>query len=159
MTAPAAPVAPTLEPILRLGLTLGTPIDVGAVPQGARVVTTILGGAAPGPDIEGTVAAQSIVVSVTRPDGCTEFSCDLALELSTGGYLSLGYRGVQFGPAEVIDALEQPGSEVDPATYYFRGTLQVSTAVPHLTYLNRALVVTSGSRSAEAVVLDAFLVT
>jgi hypothetical protein len=103
-----APNTPTLEPILRLGLTLGPAIEIGSVPEGDRVVTTVLGGAA---------------------------------------------------PAEVIDALDDPDREVDPATYYFRGTLRVSTAVPKFTYLNRALVVTSGSRSAEAVVLDAFLVT
>jgi hypothetical protein len=48
---------------------------------------------------------------------------------------------------------------VDPATYYFRGTLDISTAVPQFTYLNRALVVTSGSRSVDSIVLDAFLVT
>ncbi|MBY4404494.1 DUF3237 domain-containing protein [Rhodococcoides fascians] len=154
-----APNTPTLEPILRLGLTLGPAIEIGSVPEGDRIVTTVLGGAAPGPDIEGTLAARSTVVSVTRPDGCTEFSSDLVLELATGGYLSLDYRGVQFGPAEVIEALNDPDREVDPSTYYFRGTLRVSTAVPKFTYLNRALVVTSGSRSAEAVVLDAFLVT
>lgn len=153
-----APNIPTLEPILRLGLTLGVPIDVGSVPTGERVVTPILGGAAPGPDIEGTLAGSSSVVGVTRPDGCTEFTTELTLELSDGGYLSLSYRGLQFGPADVIESLN--GTEdVDPATYYFRGTLDISTAVPQFTYLNRALVVTSGSRSAESVVLDAFLVT
>lgn len=153
-----APTTPTLEPILRLGLTLGVPIDVGAVPSGQRIVTPILGGAAPGPDIEGTVAASSSVVGVTRADGCTEFSADLTVELTDGGYLSLSFRGVQFGPADVIESLN--GTEdVDPATYYFRGTLDISTSVPQFSYLNRALVVTSGSRSAESVVLDAFLVT
>lgn len=153
-----APIAPTLEPILRLGLTLGVPIDVGTVPAGERVVTPILGGAAPGPDIEGTLAGSSSVVGITRPDGCTEFTTELTLELADGGYLSLTYRGFQFGPADVIESLS--GTEdVDPATYYFRGTLDISTSVPQFTYLNRALVVTSGSRSAHAVVIDAFLVT
>ncbi|MBY6414466.1 DUF3237 family protein [Rhodococcus sp. BP-252] len=154
----SAPIAPTLEPILRLGLTLGVPIDVGSVPGGARVVTPILGGAAPGPDIEGTLAGSASVVGVTRPDGCTEFSAELTLELTDGGYLSLTYRGFQFGPAEVIESLNGT-EEVDPATYYFRGTLDIATSVPQFTYLNRALVVTSGTRSAESVVLDAFLVT
>ncbi|SNS23540.1 DUF3237 family protein [Rhodococcoides kyotonense] len=153
-----APIAPTLEPILRLGLTLGAPIDVGTVPTGERIVTPILGGAAPGPDIEGTLAGSASVVGITRPDGCTEFSTELTLELTVGGYLSLSYRGLQFGPADVIESLNGT-EEVDPATYYFRGTLDISTSVPQFGYLNRALVVTSGSRSAEAVVLDAFLVT
>lgn len=44
-----APNIPTLEPILRLGVTLGVPIDIGGVPTGERVVIPILGGAAPGP--------------------------------------------------------------------------------------------------------------
>lgn len=154
-----APTTPTLEPILRLGLTLGPTLGIGSVPEGERLVTSVLGGAAPGPDVEGTLATGSTVVSVTRPDGCTEFSSDLVLELESGGYVSLEYRGVQFGPAEVIEALDDPDLDVDPATYYFRGTLRVSTAVPKLAYLNRALVVTSGFRSAAAVVLDAFLVT
>ena len=147
-----APIAPTLEPILRLGLSLGVPIDLGAVPAGERVVTPILGGAAPGPDIEGTLAGSS------RADGCTELSTELVLELADGGYLSLAHRVFQFGPAEVIESLGGT-EEVDPATYYFRGTLDISTAVPQFTYLNRALVVTSGSRSVDSIVLDAFLVT
>ena len=153
-----APIAPTLEPILRLGLSLGVSIDVGAVPSGNRVVTPILGGAAPGPDIEGTLAGSSSVVATTRADGCTELSADMILELTDGGYLSLTYRGFQFGPAEVVEALSGT-EEVDPATYYFRGTLAVTTSVPQFTSLNRALVVTSGSRAAESIVLDAFLVT
>nr|WP_296779780.1 DUF3237 family protein [Rhodococcus sp. (in: high G+C Gram-positive bacteria)] len=153
-----APIAPTLEPILRLGLTLGVPIRVGSVPAGERVVTPVLGGAAPGPDIEGTLAGASSIVGTTRADGCTEFTTELTLELTVGGYLSLAYRGVQFGPAEVIESLDGT-EEVDPATYYFRGTLEITTSVPQFTYLNRALVVTSGSRSAESIVIDAFLVT
>ncbi|ORI22735.1 DUF3237 family protein [Rhodococcus sp. 1168] len=153
-----APNIPTLEPILRLGVTLGVPIDIGGVPTGERVVIPVLGGAAPGPDIEGTLAGTSSVFGLTRPDGCTEFSAEFTLELTVGGYLSLSYRGLQFGPADVIAALGGT-EEVDPATYYFRGTLEIATSVPQFTYLNRALVVTSGSRSAEAVVLDAFLVT
>ncbi len=153
-----APIAPTLEPILRLGLSLGVSIDVGAVPSGNRVVTPVLGGAAPGPDIEGTLAGSSSIVGTTRADGCTELYAELTLELTDGGYLSLSYRGFQFGPTEVIESLSG-SEEVDPATYYFRGTLDVTTSVPQFTYLNRALVVTSGSRAAESIVLDAFLVT
>ena len=153
-----APIAPTLEPILRLGLSLGVPIDLGAVPAGERVVTPILGGAAPGPDIEGTLGGSSSIVATTRADGCTELSTELVLELADGGYLSLAHRVFQFGPAEVIESLGGT-EEVDPATYYFRGTLDISTAVPQFTYLNRALVVTSGSRSVDSIVLDAFLVT
>lgn len=153
-----APIAPTLEPILRLGLTLGTPVHIGKVPTGEQVVTPILGGAAPGPDIEGTLAGPSSLVAITHGDGGTRFAAELTLELTDGGYIALAYRGVQFGPAEVIESLNGT-EEVDPATYYFRGTLEVSTSVPQFTYLNRALVVTSGSRSSESVVLDAFLVT
>ncbi len=153
-----APTTPTLEPILRLGLALGVPIDVGEVPSGERVVTPILGGAAPGPDIEGTIAGQTSMVAVTRADGGTEIATELTLELTVGGYLSLTYRGFQFGPADVIESLSGT-EEVDPATYYFRGTLEVATSVPQFTYLNRALLVASGARSADSVVLDAFLVT
>ncbi|AYJ49621.1 DUF3237 family protein [Rhodococcus sp. P1Y] len=153
-----APIAPTLEPILRLGLTLGAPIDIGKVPVGERIVTPILGGAAPGPDIDGTLTGSSSLVAVTRGDGGTRFSADLILELTDGGYISLGYRGVQFGPADVIESLNST-EDIDPASYYFRGTLDIETSVPQFTYLNRALVVTSGSRSSESVVLDAFLVT
>ncbi|MFC8180237.1 DUF3237 family protein [Rhodococcus sp. NPDC057297] len=153
-----APIAPTLEPILRLGLSLGSAIDVGTVPDGERVVTPILGGAAPGPDIEGTVAVSTSLAGVTRADGRTEFTADIVLELAEGGHLALSFRGFQFGPAEVVESLAGT-EEVDPATYYFRGTLEISTAVPQFTYLNRALVVTSGTRSAESIVLDAFLVT
>ncbi|MGA9874125.1 MAG: DUF3237 family protein [Rhodococcus sp. (in: high G+C Gram-positive bacteria)] len=153
-----APISPTLEPILRLGISLGVSIDVGAVPLGSRVVIPVLGGAAPGPDIEGTLTGSTSIVETTRADGCTEIDADLTLELTAGGYLSLKYRGFQFGPAEVIESLSGT-EEIDPGSYYFRGTLEVSTSVAQFTYLNRALVVTSGSRSAESIVLDAFLVT
>lgn len=75
-----------------------------------------------------------------------------------GAVMRLTLNSVRFGSAEVVEALDR-GEDVESALYYFRGTLTVSTSIRTLAYLNRAVIVTSGSRQGTQSVVDAFLVT
>ena len=93
---------------------------------------------------------------MTRPSSTAD-TIDVIAEL-TEGLIRLRCSGFRFGSAEVTAAIDD-GTVVDPALYYFRGTMEVSTSVRKLAYLSRALVVTSGVQGEGTVVLDAYLVS
>ncbi|WP_188544986.1 DUF3237 family protein [Rhodococcoides trifolii] len=152
-----APILPTLEPLLTLVIETGDGYDIGDSPAGADVVVPVTGGTVDGPGISGRILPGGVDVRTTRADGSTTYTADMVVD-TADGLLRLHCTGFRFGSTEVTAAVAE-GQTVDPALYYFRGTLEVTTAVRELTYLNRALLVTSGAQDAESVVLAAFLVT
>lgn len=155
------PVPPTLEQLFRLVLQTGEPSSLGETPVGVQSVAPITGGVLSGPGVDAVVRGAGTDHVCLRSDGSAVYTVDLLADVETedaSGMLRLSLTGIRFGSSEVMDALDR-GDQVDPALYYFRGTLEVSTSVRSLTYLNRAVVVTSGSRHGNRVVVDAFLVT
>lgn len=152
-----APTLPTLEPLLTLVIETGDVRDIGDSPAGAEVVVPVTGGTVDGPGISGRILPGGVDVRTTRADGSTTYAADFVVEM-TGGLVRMRCSGFRFGSAEVTAAVDE-GQTVDPALYYFRGTLEVTTAVRELVYLNRALLVTSGAQDTQSVVLAAFLVT
>ncbi|MBT1190831.1 DUF3237 family protein [Rhodococcus kroppenstedtii] len=157
--SPLDPVSPTLEPLFRLVIRTAEPVSVGETPAGAHTVAAVSGGLLTGPGIDAVVQPVGTESRLVRADGSSSYALDLVAAADDGSdVMRLTLRGFLFGTAEVIGALDR-GDEVDSATYYFRGTLDVSTASRTLGYLNRALVVTSGARHGSDTVFDAFLAT
>jgi hypothetical protein len=152
-----APTVPTLEPILRMTLHTGDAVAIGETPAGTEEVISVSGGSVEGPGLSGVIAAGGIDVRTTRSDSSVTYVVDVVAQFDSGPVRLQG-RGFRFGSAEVLTALAE-GRTVDPAQFYFRGTLDISTAVRELSYLNRALVVTSGAQDVTTVTLEAFLVT
>ncbi|MGU3433277.1 DUF3237 family protein [Actinomycetes bacterium M1A6_2h] len=151
------PILPTLEPLLTLVIETSDGHDIGDSPAGADVVVPVAGGTVDGPAISGRILPGGSDVRTTRADGSTTYSANFVVH-TDNGLVRMHAAGFRFGSADVTAAVAE-GQTVDPALYYFRGTLEVTTAVRELAYLNRALLVTSGAQDTESVVLAAFLVT
>ncbi|KQU34647.1 MULTISPECIES: DUF3237 domain-containing protein [unclassified Rhodococcus (in: high G+C Gram-positive bacteria)] len=160
-SASIEPTAPTLEPLLRIVLRTADPVQLGDTPVGAESVAPVVGGVLSGPGVEAVVRAVGAEHAHVRADGSTTYSTDLLADVESddpGAVMRLTLNSVRFGSAEVVEALDR-GEDVESALYYFRGTLTVSTSIRTLAYLNRAVIVTSGSRQGTQSVVDAFLVT
>jgi hypothetical protein len=50
------------------------------------------------------------------------------------------------------------GEEIDPASYYFRAAPMFETAAPELAWLNRTIVLCTGARTRDRVILDFYAV-
>ncbi|MBY6366265.1 DUF3237 family protein [Rhodococcoides corynebacterioides] len=158
-SSPLDPVSPTLEPLFRLVIRTADAVSVGETPAGSHTVAAVSGGLLTGPGIDAVVRPLGTESRLVRADGSSTYAIDLVAATEDGDdVMRLTLRGFLFGTADVIGALDR-GDEVDSATYYFRGTLDVSTASRALGYLNRALVVTSGARHGSDTVFDAYLAT
>jgi hypothetical protein len=69
--------------------------------------------------------------------------------------ITMTYRGVRYGPADVIKRMEK-GEAVDPASYYFRINPMFETASATYDWLNRVLAVGIGHRRADGPVYSVF---
>ncbi|KQU02951.1 hypothetical protein ASG56_19185 [Rhodococcus sp. Leaf7] len=151
------PTLPTLEPLFRIVVRTSDTVHLGDT----QSVATVVGGVLSGPGLEAVVRPSGAEHVRVRADGSAAYEIDLLADVDTddeSAVVRLTLTGIRFGSAEVTEALDR-GEDVDTALYYFRGTLAVSTSIRSLAYLNRAVVVTSGSRRGTDTIVDAFLVT
>ncbi len=135
--------------LMTLQVRVATPLDIGAVPYGARRVVPSNGGNFEGPRLRGTVLpGGSADWLLLRSDGVLELDLRLTLQTDDGALISMRSFGLRHGPPEVIAAIGR-GEAVDPASYYFRTTPRFETAHPGYAFLNRLLAVAIGDRRAE----------
>lgn len=130
-------------------------VSVGSTPNGFRRLGFVTGGQVVGERIHGTVLNEANDWQVKRPDGSLTLDVRLAIETDRGALVTMAYRGVRHGPAEVIDRLER-GEIVDPASYYFRIAPTFETADAELAWLNGILAVGAGHRFPEGPVYNVF---
>lgn len=152
---PLAP--PDLEPLTRLTVRVGPPVDVGDTSQGRRRIVPILGGSADGPGLQGTILAGGADVQRGRADGVTEIAARYAIETPRGTRVFVENTGVRHAPADVMAALAR-GERVDPARVYFRSVPRFETDDPALRFLERDLFVATGARFPDHVRIDVFRV-
>ncbi|MCB0082369.1 MAG: DUF3237 family protein, partial [Caldilineaceae bacterium] len=79
------------------------------------------------------------------------------LRTNDGALLYVTNLGIRHGPLEVLTRIAQ-GELVDPALYYFRATPRIETGAPQYAWLNDLIMVCSGARTADAVLLDFYAV-
>ena len=65
---------------------------------------------------------------------------------------NVGYR---HGPAEVLARLAR-GEPVDPAEYYFRTHIRLTTGSPRLAWMNRRIFLSNGRREQTRVTIEVF---
>ncbi|MGH3493910.1 MAG: DUF3237 domain-containing protein [Sciscionella sp.] len=154
----ARPPVPGLEHIASVFATLGEPLEVGMTPSGRQRVIPITGGQVTGPRLTGEVLAGGADWQTVLPDGTALIDTRYTVRLADGALVSLATRGVRTGPAEVLQAL-LAGEDVDPAAYYFRLTVEASTASAEHGWLNRGVFVGAAIRASSSVTYDAYLLT
>lgn len=151
------PVPPQLEALCRATVTLAAPLSLGATGLGERRIIAITGGHFTGVQLSGEILPGGADWQLVRPDGAALLDARYTLRTQDGALIYVSNRGVRQGPRAVLAQLAQ-GEAVDPATYYFRTTPIFETGHPQYTWLNDIIAVCSGVRTANAVLLDFYVV-
>jgi len=135
--------------LMTMHLTVGTVLNVGAVPDGTRRIAPVDGGTFEGRRLRGTIVpGSSADWLLLRSDGVLELDLRLSLRTDDGALISMRSFGLRHGPPEVMAALGR-GEAVDVSTYYFRTTPRFETAHPDYLFLNRLIAVATGDRRPE----------
>jgi hypothetical protein len=145
-------IQPGLEFIYEANASLGTPISIGATPDGARRIIPIIGGVVEGPLIRGELIGGGADWQLTRPDGVTVLDATYALKTEDGAIIQIRNRGLRHGPPEVMAALAR-GEEVDSSAYYFRSVPEFVAPEGRHEWLNRSIFVSTGVRHPQSIKL------
>ena len=153
-----APPTPTLAHLMRAEIQLGAIEEIGTTPLGRRRVIPIVGGSCMGDRLAGEILPGGADWQLVRPDGVALLDARYTLRTEDGALIYVNNQGVRSGPPDVLAQLAR-GEAVDPARYYFRTTPRFETGAAQYAWLNDLIVVASGMRQREVVVLDFYAVS
>jgi len=145
-------MAPALVFALEIRAELGTPLELGAVPQGRRRIIPIQAGTFEGPGIRGTVLPGGADWQIVRADGFTELDTRYTLRTDRDELIHIRNAGIRHAAPEIMGRL-LAGEDVDPALVYFRTVPVFETGAPRLQWLTRAIFVGAGERHPDHVVI------
>jgi hypothetical protein len=128
---------------------------IGATPGSYRRIGVVPGGEFEGERLSGEILDGGSDWQAVRPDGATTLDVRLVLRTRDDALIGMTYRGLRYGPADVIQRMER-GEFVDPASYYFRINPLFETAAPKYDWINRVIAVGVGHRPAEGPVYSVF---
>jgi hypothetical protein len=141
-----------LEFIFDAHVTVGEPLDLGDVGNGRRRIVPITGGDFSGPQMRGEVLPGGADWQVLRGDGVAELEARYTLRTGDGALIYVRNYALRHGPPEVIAALAA-GRPVAAGSYYFRGTTFFETGAPHYAWLTKHIIVCTGQREPDTVIL------
>lgn len=147
------PPQPTLEHLIRVTVYVAAPLLVGKTPLGERRIINITGGSFSGAKLSGEVLPGGADWQIVRADGAALLEARYTLRTDDGALIYVTNRGIRHGPPEVLARIAQ-GELVDPSLYYFRATPSFETGAANYLWLNDMIVLCSGVRTKEAVLLD-----
>lgn len=124
------------------------PHALGQFPTGERRFVAFTGGTfhgTPGTDLQGVVAEGGVDWQTVRSDGAVEIRAHYLLRTDQGEAIEVQSDGVRMFTPEILERLGR-GEHVDPAEYYFRTHIRLSTGAPRLMALNDRIAVSTGER-------------
>ena len=143
----------TLKPFAVFEVALAAPVTVDGEGPAARRFIPIAGGAFSG-RIEGRVLPGGGDWQWVWPDRL-ELSAHYILETKDGALIEVRSEGVRYGTPEVLERLAR-GEDVDPADYYFRTAVRLTTGAHAYKHLNHMLGVAMAARRPKGVFLRVF---
>lgn len=143
------------RPLFTVRLDVRPPLVLGKTPLTLRQVRIIEAGRFEGERLSGEVLDGGSDWQAVRADGCTVLDARMILRTDDGALISVTYRGLRHGPAEVMARIEN-GKVVDPASYYFRINPMFETPSEKYAWLNRILGIGVGHRFEEGLVYNVF---
>ncbi|MGB6945105.1 MAG: DUF3237 domain-containing protein [Bryobacteraceae bacterium] len=144
--------APGLRFAFEIEVEVGDPLDFGQTQAGYRRVIPIAGGLVSGPKLRGRVVPGGADWQILRPDGTGDLDARYTIQSEGGELIYVVNRGIRHGPPDVLARLNR-GERVDPASYYFRSAASFETSAPDHAWLTRAVMVGSGERYPDKVVI------
>ncbi|BFM07949.1 DUF3237 domain-containing protein [Halioxenophilus aromaticivorans] len=144
---------PSLEFIFEATVTLNPPREVGKTKYGVRRIIGINGGHFEGPRIKGVVLPGGADWQTVREDGTADLVATYSLKTDDGTIIFIENSGIRTATARVLKRLAK-GEDVAPSQYYMRtsATFEVAESSPY-NWLNKSVVISTGMRKANSVVL------
>lgn len=159
MTVPML-ATPPLEPVAELTVTVGQPVEAGAVTgaetRGQRRIIPITGGSVRG-CLTGRVLAGGADFQMIVSPTMAVLDARYVLALDSGEHVYVQNHALRRGSAEAIASLAR-GEPVDPAAIYFRCAPRFEVSSPALGWLTESLFIGTGARFPDRVELAIFRV-
>jgi hypothetical protein len=143
------------RPLFTMRLDVRGPLIVGATPGAYRRVGVVSGGSFEGDRLSGEVLDGGSDWQTVRRDGATTLDVRLVLKTTDDALICMTYRGVRYGPPDVVVRIEK-GEVVDPTSYYFRINPLFETATAEYDWINRVVAVGIGHRRADGPIYNIF---
>lgn len=150
-------MTPALEPVCELVVELSRPHEMGPCPTGTRRIIPIVGGTASGPLLNGRILNIGADWQTVSADGVADLDARYAIETADGAVIEVLSQGVRHASPEVAARIAA-GEAVDPADYYMRTAIRLTSGHPDYAWVNRALFVASGGKQGSTVRLEVFRV-
>ena len=154
-----ASATPTLrgELLYRMSIEVTAPHDLGATPQGRRLVFGFKGGRFEGPQLAGEVLTTGGDWLIDRADGAMVLDVRRTLRTDDGHLIYASYRGLLVATPAARQRMER-GEPVGADELYFRTTPVFETGSEKYGWLNRIIAVGIGEATATGVLLTVFRV-
>jgi hypothetical protein len=143
------------RPLFTMRLAVRPLVVVGRTPGADRRIGLVPGGEFEGERLSGEVLDGGSDWQSVRSDGSTTLDVRLVLKTRDDALITMSYRGVRHGPADIIKRMES-GEPVDPSLYYFRIIPMFETAAPKYDWLNRIVAVGAGFRRSDGPIYSLF---
>ena len=158
--APGEDVLPRqeLEFLFEVTATLDPPQELGKTKYGIRRIVNITGGTFSGPRIKGAVLSGGADWQTVREDGTADLVARYSLKTDDGSIIFVENTGIRTAPREVLDRLAK-GEDVPPSEYYMRttATMEVRAGTKY-DWLNKSVIISTGMRKANSVVIHFYRV-
>lgn len=144
---------PELEFIFEATVTLDPPREVGITKYGKRRIIGINGGTFEGPNIKGEVLPGGADWQTVREDGTADLVATYSLKTDDGVIIFIENKGIRTAPKEILARLAK-GEDVPASEYYMRtsASFEVDTESKY-NWLNKSIVISTGMRKANSVIL------
>ena len=136
------------KPLMSFRIGVAPPTIIGMTPGYDRRIGEITGGTFEGERLNGTFITGGSDWQSLRADGAISINVRLPMRTDDGALIAMRYRGIRYGPKEVMERLAK-GETVNPSEYYFRVTPWFETSSEKYDWLNRVVAVAIGHRLPE----------
>ncbi|NUL45878.1 DUF3237 domain-containing protein [Cellulosimicrobium funkei] len=151
------PTPPQLEFLATVAVEVAEPVEVGRTHRGLRRVIPISGGTVTGPRMTGRVLPGGADFQLIQSDTTSDLDARYVIETDDGDRLYVMNAAYRTGSAEDISALAR-GERVPAERIYFRCAPRFEVAGETWSWLESTVVIGSGRREPDRVIIDLWTV-
>lgn len=146
------PVTPRLELLSSATVQVAPAVVVGRTPFGERRTVPILSGRFEG-RLNAEVLPGGADWQIVAADGAARLEAHYVLRTTDEALIYVRNFGIRHGDPKVLARIAE-GEIVDPSEYYFRSAPVFETADPRYAWLNKTVILCSGARTIDSVLID-----
>ncbi len=148
---------PKLEFIFEAKVTLDPVHELGITTYGKRRIIPINGGTFEGPNMKGVVVSGGADWQTVRADGTADLEARYTLKTDDGVLIYIQNKGIRHAKPDVLARMAK-GEKIDPSEYYMRTAASFEVADGKYAWLNKVVVISTGARMSDHVLLKFYKV-